>query len=123
MGPRSIAGATDHTARAEHVCRPLMRAPGVGAIIAMTFRAGLDQPDRFRSSKQVAACFGLTTRKCQSGATDRSGSISRADGASVRLALFEAAYVIITRKLKARPLSSKLGSSFTGCEPMSRSAR
>ncbi len=61
---------------------------------------------RFRSSKQVGACFGLTTRKYQSGETDRSGSISRAGDASVRVALFEAAHVIMTRvaawsKLKA----------------------
>ena len=52
-------------ARADRVCRRLMSAPGVGAIVAMTFRAAVDQPDRFRSSKQVGACFGL-------GATDRS---------------------------------------------------
>ena len=93
-------------ARADRVCRRLMSAPGVGAIVAMTFRAAVDQPDRFRSSKQVGACFGLTPRKYQSGETDRSGSISRAGDASVRVALFEAAHVIMTRvaawsKLKA----------------------
>src|SRR5215208_6864836 len=59
-------------ARADRVCRRLMSAPGVGAIVAMTFRAAVDQPDRFRSSKQVGACFGLTPRKYQSGETDRS---------------------------------------------------
>ena len=47
-------------ARADRVCRRLMSAPGVGAIGAMTFRAAVDQPDRFRSSKRVGACFGLT---------------------------------------------------------------
>jgi transposase len=93
-------------ARADRVCRRLMSAPGVGAIVAMTFRAAVDQPDRFRSSKQVGACFGQTPRKYQSGETDRSGSISRAGDASVRVALFEAAHVIMTRvaawsKLKA----------------------
>ena len=54
----------------------------------------------------MGACFGLTPRKYQSGETDRSGSISRAGDASVRVALFEAAHVIMTRvaawsKLKA----------------------
>ena len=34
-------------ARADRVCRRLMSAPGVGAIVAMTFRAAVDQPDRF----------------------------------------------------------------------------
>ena len=54
----------------------------------------------------MGACFGLTPRKYQSGETDRSGVISRAGDASVRVALFEAAHVIMTRvaawsKLKA----------------------
>ena len=84
-------------ARIDRVCRRLMTAPGVGAIVAMTFRAAVDQPDRFRSSKKVGACFGLTPRKYQSGQTDRDGAISRAGDASVRVALFEAAHVIMTR--------------------------
>jgi transposase len=93
-------------AKADHVCRRLMSAPGVGAIVALTFRAAVDQPERFRSSKQVGACFGLTPRKYQSGETDRDGAISRAGDASVRVALFEAAHVIMARvatwsKLKA----------------------
>ena len=84
-------------AKADRVCRRLMTAPGVGAIVAMTFRAAVDQPERFRSSKQIGACFGLTPRKYQSGETDRTGAISRAGDASVRVALFEAAHVIMTR--------------------------
>jgi transposase len=47
-------------AKADPVCRRLMSAPGVGAIVAMTFRAAVDQPDRFTSSKKVGACFGQT---------------------------------------------------------------
>src|SRR5215218_6143440 len=78
-------------AKADHVCRRLTSASGVGAIVALTFRAAVEQPDRFRSSKQVGACFGLTPRKYQSGETDRSGAISRAGDASVQVALFEAA--------------------------------
>lgn len=85
------------TARVDPVCRRLMTTPGVGAIVAMTFRAAVDQPDRFRSSKKVGACFGLTPRKYQSGETDRDGAISRSGDASVRVALFEAAHVIMTR--------------------------
>jgi transposase len=46
-----------------------MTTPGVGAIVALTFRAAVDQPDRFRSSKKIGACFGLTPRKYQSGQT------------------------------------------------------
>lgn len=84
-------------ARADPVCRRLMTAPGVGAIVAMTFRAAVDRPERFRSSRQIGPCFGLTPRRYQSGEADRSGAISRAGDASVRVALFEAAHVIMTR--------------------------
>ena len=45
----------------------------------------------------MGACFGLTPRKYQSGETDRDGTISRAGDASVRVALFEAAHVILSR--------------------------
>ena len=88
---------TRDAARADPVCRRLMTVPGVGAIVAMTFRAAVDRPERFRSSRQVGACFGLTPRKYQSGETDRDGAISRAGDASVRVALFEAAHVMMTR--------------------------
>jgi len=55
-------------ARADAVCRRLMTAPDVGAIVALTFRATVDDPARFRSSKSIGPCFGLTPRKYQSGA-------------------------------------------------------
>jgi transposase len=74
-----------------------MTVPGVGAVVALTFRAAVDQPERFTSSKAVGACFGLTPRRYQSGETDRTGAISRAGDATVRVALFEAAHVMLTR--------------------------
>ena len=87
-------------ARDDAVCRRLMTAPGVGAVVALTFRAAVDQPGRFRSSKSVGPCFGLTPRKYQSGEIDRTGAISRAGDPAVRLALFEAAHVLLTRVAK-----------------------
>jgi len=36
-------------ARTDKVCRQLMSIPGVGAVIAMTFRAAIDDPTRFKS--------------------------------------------------------------------------
>jgi transposase len=93
-------------ARQDPVCHRLMTMPGVGAVVALTFRAAVDRPERFSSSKAIGSCFGLTPRRYQSGQTDRSGAISRAGDASVRVALFEAAHVLMTRvtrwsKLKA----------------------
>jgi transposase len=56
--------------RTDPVCQRLMTVPGVGAVTALIFRAAVDDPRRFRSSRTVAAHFGLTPRRFQSGETD-----------------------------------------------------
>src|SRR5215471_20202164 len=53
--------------RDDDVCRRLMTVPGVGPIVALTYRATVDVPARFRKSKSVGAVFGLTCAKYQSG--------------------------------------------------------
>jgi transposase len=87
-------------ARDDPVCQRLMTVPGVGPIVAVTFRATIDRPERFRSSKSVGASLGLTPRRYQSGETDRSGGISRCGDGAARAALFEAAHVLLTRVAK-----------------------
>jgi transposase len=87
-------------AKNDHVCRRLMTVPGVGPIVALTYRAAVDDPKRFTSSKSVGASFGLTPRRYQSGETDRVGAISRAGDPAVRVALFEAAHVMMVRSSK-----------------------
>ena len=66
--------------RDDEVCRRLMTTPGVGPVVALTYRATVDVPARFRKSKSVGAVFGLTCSKYQSGEIDRSGRISRCCG-------------------------------------------
>ena len=83
--------------REHEVCRRLMTVPGVGAVVALTFVAAVDDPTRFRRSKDVGAHFGLTPKRYQSGETDVVGGITRAGDASVRVALYEAANVLLTR--------------------------
>ena len=83
-----------------------MTTPGVGAIVALTFAAALDDPARFRSSRLVGAHFGLTPRKHQSGETDVRGRISRIGDHGVRVALYEAANVILTRAVRGSDLKS-----------------
>src|ERR1700740_3435669 len=53
--------------RDDDVCRRLMTVPGVGPVVALTYRATVDVPARFRKSKSVGAVFGLTCAKYQSG--------------------------------------------------------
>jgi transposase len=85
------------TVRDDEVCRRLMTIPGVGAVVAMSFKSAIDQPERFRHSKAVGAHLGLTPRKYQSGEVDRTGRISKVGDATVRTALFEAANIMLTR--------------------------
>ena len=83
--------------RTDDVCRRLMTVPGVGAVVALTFTSAVDDPSRFRRSKDVGAHFGLTPRRYQSGETDRTGRICKAGDAMVRSMLFEAANAMLTR--------------------------
>ena len=84
-------------ARGDAICRRLMTAPGVGALVAVTFKTAVDDPGRFRTAKAVGAHFGLTPKRYQSGETDVTGGISKAGDAMVRTALYEAANVMLTR--------------------------
>jgi transposase len=74
--------------------------PGVGAVVALTYRATVDQPARFARSKSVGASFGLTPQTYQSGKTDRTGRISEACDALTRAALYEAGHAMLTRVTK-----------------------
>lgn len=86
--------------RTDEICRRLMTVPGVGPLVALTFKTGVDDPDRFTSSKTVGAHFGLTPKKYQSGETDVTGGITRTGDAMVRVALYEAAQSMLTRSQK-----------------------
>jgi transposase len=77
-----------------------MSVPGVGAIVSLTFAAAIDDPARFKSSKQVGAYFGLTPTKYQSGETDIDGRILKIGDTGVRTVLYEAANIIFTKPLK-----------------------
>ena len=93
-------------ARSDGRARLLMTAPGVGAIVALTYVSAIDDPARFSSSKRVGAHFGLTPKKYQSGETDVTGRISRIGDSGVRTVLYEAANVILTRPVKGGSLKS-----------------
>ena len=93
-------------ARQDGRVRLLMTAPGVGAIVGLTYASAIDDPGRFRSSKAVGAHFGLTPKRYQSGETDVTGRISKIGDGSVRTALYEAANVILTRPVKGSTLKS-----------------
>jgi transposase len=83
------------------VCRRLMSVPGVGPVTALAFRTGVDDPQRFKRSRTVAAHFGMTPRRFQSGETDYAGRISKCGDHLVRQALYDAAGSLLRRCRKA----------------------
>jgi transposase len=87
-------------ARTDARTRLLMTTPAVGPIVALTYASAVDDPSRFKSSKQAGAHFGLTPKKYQSGETDYTGRISKIGDSSVRTALYEAAHIMLTKPLK-----------------------
>jgi transposase len=88
------------TVRGDPVCRRLMTAPGVGAVVALTYRATVDQPQRFVHSRAVGAHVGLTPKRYQSGETDYEGGVSKCGDALLRTMLYEAAHALLTRSGK-----------------------
>ena len=82
-------------ARRDPVCRRLMTVPGVGVVVALTYRTGVDAPERFSRSRDVGAHFGLTPRRYSSGQIDYDGRISRCGDELVRTALYQAANVLL----------------------------
>jgi transposase len=83
--------------RKQPACRHLMTVPGVGLVTAMAFATVIDDPARFRKSRDVGAYLGLTPRRYQSGEIDFNGRISRCGDPLVRSYLYEAATVLLTR--------------------------
>jgi transposase len=84
-------------ARHDVEVRRFMTVPGVGPITALCFKATIDDPTRFKRSRSVGAYIGLTSRRHTSGEIDWSGRISKCGDAMLRMYLFEAAGVLLTR--------------------------
>ncbi len=94
---KAIDGDMKRMARASDACRRLMTIPGVGHLTALAFAAAVDDPARFRRSRDMGPYLGLVPRRYQSGEIDYTGSISKVGDRRVRTLLYEAANVMLTR--------------------------
>jgi transposase len=81
--------------RKDSVCRRLMTAPGVGPLTALAFKTAIDDPGRFRKSRNVGVHLGLTPRKYASGEVDINGGITRCGDDFARKHLYEAAHALL----------------------------
>jgi transposase len=102
----SLEALIKEYAFADYVCRRLMTVPGVGPLVAVTFKAAIDDPARFSASRDVGAYFGLTPRRFQSGKSDYHGHISKFGSAEVRGALFQAAHSLLVCTKRSSKLRS-----------------
>jgi transposase len=84
-------------AQDDPVCVRLMTMPGVGAVVALTYRSAVDDPARFTSSKNVGPLVGLAPSRNQSGERDVSGGITKAGDVNLRHVLCQAATVMMNR--------------------------
>lgn len=94
------------------VIQRLKTHPGVGVVTAMTFKAEIDDPKRFKKSRSVGAYFGMTPRQYSSGETIKQGKVSKQGSPEMRALLHEAGVVLLTRtnsqsKLKTWGLKKK----------------
>src|SRR6202023_1449940 len=92
--------------------------------VALTYRATIDQPQRFVHSRAVGAHVGLTPKRYQSGEIDYDGGVSKCGDALLRTMLYEAAQVLLTQSrkwswLKAWGCGWRSGAGYV--EPLSRS--
>ena len=74
--------------------------------MALSYVAAVDDPTRFAKSKALGPALGLTPSRYQSGETDRPGAITKAGDTRARVALFEAAHVMMTRVAAWNPLKA-----------------
>ncbi|MFG5384503.1 IS110 family transposase [Yoonia sp. R2-816] len=90
----------------DEVCMRMMTVPGVGPIAALTLKSAIDYPTKFKKSRTVAAHFGLTPRRYQSGEYDNPGRISKAGDGNVRATLRAASNVLLMRNIGAPQIKS-----------------
>src|SRR3954469_658548 len=90
-----IAGVDAHLASraaADPVVRRLQTVPGVGPVVALTFRAFVDEVSRFTQAGQVSAAIGLVPREDSSAERRHRGHITKAGPRELRSLLVQAAW-------------------------------
>jgi transposase len=88
-----VENKLNEMAKADKQVQLLRTIPGVGPRLAEAIVAFVDQPGRFRSSKQVGCYAGLTPRQYQSGDSNRVGKISGQGNKVLRALLVEVSWL------------------------------
>ena len=79
-------------AQADPVATRLQTVPGVGPIVALTYRATVDDVARFPSAGHVSSALGLVPREDSSGERRHRGHITKRGSSEARAMLIQAAW-------------------------------
>jgi transposase len=88
-------------AAADPIVQALQTVPGVGPIVALTFRSTLDEIGRFAHAGQVSARIGLVPREDSSAERRHRGHITKAGPRELRSLLVQAAWACWRSKQSA----------------------
>ena len=80
-------------AASDPIVRRLATVPGVGPVVAISYRAFVDDVHRFRSATQVSAAVGLVPSEHSSAERQHRGHITKAGPSALRSVLVQAAWV------------------------------
>jgi len=92
---RSLDKEIDKMAERYPAVAKLKQVSGVGNLTALAFVLSLDDPSRFKKSRDVGPFVGLTPRKHASGEKDPQLSITRSGNPYLRRILVQAAHYIL----------------------------
>lgn len=101
-----LDGALKELAGRSEVAWRLMSVPSIGPITALAYIAAIEDPHRFKRTRDIGAYLGLTERRYQSASTDIRMGISKQGDAMARHYLYEAANVLLTTVKKRFALRS-----------------
>jgi len=77
--------------------RLLRQVKGVGPLIALTYVLTIDDPTRFRRSRDVGSFLGLRPKQCESGDSSPQLGISKSGNSHLRWLLVQAAQYTLSR--------------------------
>ena len=92
---RSYERRIEREGAEEPAVRQWQAIDGVGVLVSTTYRWTLDEPHRFKRSRDVGSYLGLVPRRDQSGETDRQLGITKAGDPHLRKLLVQSAQYIL----------------------------
>ena len=100
---RALDTAVERVAATDPIVQRLQTVPGIGPVVAVTFRAFVDDIARFPSAAHLSAALGLVPREDSSADRRHRGHVTKAGPRELRSLLVQAAWVC-WRRCRHAPL-------------------